>query len=265
VTTTVHGGPLSRVDLESEVLGRDTRRRVRDTTTAPFLYICQLSHPAPGGGTRVGTGTLVGPRTVLTAAHVLAGGDPGRLRVTPALNGTVAPFGSALARSFRFWHPGFSAAADTSTVRDLALVELATPLTRASVWTGRATSTAADPIGRSISGAALPVKAGVGRVNLCGYPGDKCGTPAAPLPCGTTQWRTYDATVRVANGLLHYLNDTRGGHSGSPVWVRRHRSMGGRVLVAVHVDRYPPAGKATSNISVRLTPEMVTWIADHTR
>ena len=39
--------------------------------------------------------------------------------------------------------------------------------------------------------------------------------------------------------MLTYLNDTCPGHSGSPVWVRRHPSMGGRVLVGVHSGAAP--------------------------
>ena len=94
-----------------------------------------------------------------------------------------------------------------------------------------------DAVGTSISAGPLPLRAGRLSVNICGYPGDKC----LPIPrtrrriCGRHPYRAYDETVRLRGGILHYLNDTFFRMSGSPVWVRRHFSMGGRVMVAVHV------------------------------
>lgn len=255
---------LLGADLEAEVLGRDTRVRVRDTLTAPFCSICHLDHSPPTGEAWIGTGTLVGPRTVLTAAHNLLGAAPGDLRVTPGRDGVRAPFGTAVASAFLYWHRGYSEA-DERTVRDLAIVRLASPLPRADVWTAAPTRSRTDTTGRSISGEPLPVRAGVLSVNLSGYPVDKCGSASAPLRCGSTQWRSYNSTVRIAAGLLHHLNDTKPGHSGSPVWVRRHPSRGGRVLVGVHVARHDVQGRTVSNTAVRLTPAMVRWIVANTR
>src|SRR4051812_22639357 len=106
--------------LEAEVLGRDTRALVADTTGAPFRYICHLTRPI-AGGERMGTGTVIGPRTVLTAAHVLLGADPTDIVVTPARNGRSAPFGSTRGRSASFWYPAFTAA-DIAGPRDIALL-----------------------------------------------------------------------------------------------------------------------------------------------
>jgi glutamyl endopeptidase len=249
--------PSALASFEAEVLGRDTRRRVTNTRAAPFRYICHIGMP---GGLTLGTGTLVGPASVLTAAHVVHGVHPSRVVVTPARNGASRPFGWSRATSYVHWFPGF-VASDEGTVRDLVLVRLASQVgRRAGWWTARATRDANDDVGRSISGRALPQAAGLLRVNLSGYPRDKCGTPPSPVNCGTTAWRTYDGTVRLRSGLLHYLNDTKVGHSGSPVWVRRHPSIGGRVLVAVHLR-----GGSRANAAVKLTPAMVEWIAANRR
>ena len=253
-------------DLEAEVLGRDTRVRVPDTTRAPFRYICHLENRPTGGSGWTGTGTLIGPRTVLTAAHNLFGARPTDIVVTPALDARRAPFGKTRGSAAILWYPGFSAA-DEAGPRDIALLRLRDPIgTRSGFWGVRYSSGRQDPVGRSIDGR-LPQAAGVLSVNISGYPGDKCGTAAGPLPCGTTQWRTYHATVRAAGPLLHYLNDTKPGHSGSPVWVRRHPSMGGRVLLAVHVARGPhnKQGKVVSNVAARLTPHILKWIHQNTR
>ena len=77
---------------------------------------------------------------------------------------------------------------------------------------------------------------------------------------------TIDAqkiAVLLRGGMLHYLNDTCPGHSGSPVWVRRHPSMGGRVLVAVHVARDDGIG-VVANRSVLITPAVRQFIVANT-
>jgi glutamyl endopeptidase len=255
-------------DLEAEQVGlQDTRVLVPDTTQPPFRYICHLRSRMPNGQFRVGTGTLIGSRTVLTAAHNLVGRDCTAIVVTPARSGGTAPFGSTRGSSSLLWFPTFDRARDGGTARDIGLLRLQAPIGRRSgVWTLAHSRSSVDPIGRSIDGR-LPQAAGVLRVNLSGYPGDKCGTPTSPPPCGTTQWRTYNATVRATRELLQYVNDTKRGHSGSPVWVRRDPTRGGRVLVAVHVGRGPliSPGRAAHNKAVRLTPALIAWIRQHAR
>ncbi len=255
-----------RPDLEAEVLGRDTRVRVPDTTRAPFRYVCHLANRPRGGGGWTGTGTLIGPSTVLTAAHNLVGAQATDIVVTPALDGSTAPFGTTRGGATLLWHAGFGTA-DEGGPRDIALLRLRDPIgARSGFWSRRYGSGRQDPVGRSIDGR-LPQGAGVLSVNISGYPVDKCGTAARPTPCGTTQWRTYHATVRAVGPLLHYLNDTKPGHSGSPVWVRRHPTMGGRVLLAVHVARGPRnrEGRVVSNVAARLTPQILQWIRQNTR
>jgi V8-like Glu-specific endopeptidase len=249
------------IALEYEVLGRDTRVLVSDTRQPPFRYICHLFNRPSAGGGWTGTGTLIAPRTVLTAAHNLFGAIPADIVVTPALSGRSAPFGTTRGRAASYWHSPFDPA-DEASPRDVALLHLAAPIgTRSGFWSIRHSAGRTDPVGRSIDGR-LPQPTGVLAVNISGYPGDKCGTAARPQPCGTTQWRTYNATVTAGDQLLHYVNDTKPGHSGSPVWVRRDPSMGGRVLVAVHVARAERdrRGRVTSNIAARITPRMLEWI-----
>lgn len=123
------------------------------------------------------------------------------------------------------------------------------------------------------------------KVNLSGYPADMpsarrfgCRDPQQPKKrcrhgrlsdpkrqriCGTHQYRAYSRTVRPSGGMLQYLNDTCPGHSGSPVWVKRHSSKGGRVLVAVHVaGDAPPA--PTANRAVPITNSVLNFIKANT-
>ncbi|MEZ4682797.1 MAG: hypothetical protein R2932_52175 [Caldilineaceae bacterium] len=64
-----------------------------------------------------------------------------------------------------------------------------------------------------------------------------------------------------ADGLLEYENDTEAGHSGSPVWVKRSLSVGGRTLVGIHIGFDPATRRA--NRAVAITPAILTFIRRH--
>src|SRR4051794_24962558 len=51
------------------VIGRDERQRVLDTDLTPWRKICSLQMRGALGSGVIGTGWLVGPRTVITAGH----------------------------------------------------------------------------------------------------------------------------------------------------------------------------------------------------
>ena len=250
-------------EVESEIIGRDTRRRQRNTTAAPFRYICGLEYD----GTNMGSGTLIGPTTVLTAAHCLwdETKTPQRpyetrlMRVTPGRNGAAQPFGMAQAVRFRF-PAGFRGQADYTSPKDYAAIYLREPIgARVGYWTIAHTRSALDPRGTSISAAPLPMRVSALPINLSGYPADKCVRRGARL-INCEQWRAFNSAVREQGGMLHYLNDTKPGHSGSPVWVKRDASRGGRVMVAIHVASDDPTIRGKANRGVRITPTVLADI-----
>jgi V8-like Glu-specific endopeptidase len=243
---------------ESQIIGADTRVHVTNTRVAPYRYICHIAE----GGRPLGSGTLIGPNTVLTAAHVVQGTNWRRLVAIPGRNadrvrGDIRPFGIANAAAPPRIAPGFTTPV---TPQDYAVFYLRQPIgNTVGYWTIAHRSSRIDPLGTSISGAPLPLPPGNLRVNLSGYPGDKgfaFGNPPQQL---RQQWRAYNRAVQETGGMLHYLNDTFGGHSGCPVWVKRSASNGGRVMVAIHLGGDDNIG-VVANRAVRITPGILAQI-----
>jgi V8-like Glu-specific endopeptidase len=262
---------------EVEVLGRDERVQVTraEINRAPFRYICNLEMDVPGVGARaMCSGTLIGPRTVLTAGHCIAGKRASLFRVIPGRFGMLEPFPATRAAAVHVM-PGFAPVSPT----DIGIIHLQHPVgATMGYWSRTYRRLAWDDRGTSIG--RLPLPPGNIAVNLSGYPADKpddprfgCRVPGGgpcrhsslsgrtrQRVCGTFQWRSYNQTA-VRNGdLLRYMNDTCAGHSGSPVWVKRDKTMGGRVMVAVHLGA---AGR--HNVGACLTPRVMAFVMRHLR
>ncbi|TCC63303.1 trypsin-like serine protease [Kribbella pittospori] len=247
---------------EYEVIPPDERVRIRDTLQVPFRWVCSLD-VTRGSTLFRGSGLLVGPRHVLTAAHNIynaRGERPDTVYVAPARNGADLPFG-------RFKASGFTVSSRylrqprPGSRFDVALVSLERD---ASAIRSRALSGAQlGHWGSSDNGALTdlsPLDSGFlsGRpVTVCGFPGDKCdGDPCDPARGWTreqqanTMWSHYgSASFSAARpGIILYTADTSPGQSGSPVWIRF--TSGRRSLVGVHVDAQRVTDATTGVVTV---------------
>jgi monoamine oxidase len=278
-------------ELGERVIGDDDRVRVTDTLTLPARWVCAIDllvdDPKQGKGAPQieslsrGTGILIGPSHVLTAAHVFDDASlevdgstrmvpVARVRVSPARNGdnTSHPLGAAYSKAVhrpqRF-----------TPANDYALIVLERDLSQA---THKSLKGPLGYWGQSPQVAALrvldPAKLGEPAVGVIGYPGDRCGKEvikgnATELErriryCAqhrhdewaSTAWQSSGtAHPRAGTGLMLHDADTYEGQSGGPIFLRRGDTLD---LLGVHGGEF----NETNNRGARVTAQMLNDLRD---
>jgi V8-like Glu-specific endopeptidase len=216
------------------VHGPDDRAQITNTAAYPWRTQCSLAITAADGSGWIGSGTFIGPRTVLTAGHcvhIKNSGVAGRdgwvrsIAVMPGRNGATLPYGSQTSSTFRSVS-GWTVQGNQEY--DYAVIIV--PVTFNVGWLGYWNFSDADLL------------AAVG--NIAGYPGDK--------PAGT-MWYDSRRIASIGPRKVHYDIDTAGGQSGSGVYRYLNNE---RHVFAVHAY-----GGGTTNSGTRLNGEVVTNIA----
>jgi V8-like Glu-specific endopeptidase len=265
--------------IEYEIIGTNDMDAVANSLTVPYRWICRLDIDydiTPFGtsrrltGTGRGTGTLISPCHVLTAAHNLITYDPvgrntlraTRIRVTPAHDGSSSPpvamMEADLSQSsvHRLWDitrrydstGAVNNAGEVETNRyDYALLRLRTAIGDSQV------AALGGPLGywgnQGSGGAARfqrvePVVLRRNTVFVAGYGSDDCVRAARTASSNRnirlgsqltatgqiTLVREGTGTQYVGRSMAHDV-DTCGGQSGAPVWLELN---GIYYLVGVH-------------------------------
>ncbi len=231
--------------LES-VIGVDERVRIVDTDLSPWRKICALELVSPAGGSAVGTGFFVGPRTIVTAGHCVHhmpffGGWVDHILVSPGRNGDEFPLGTVRANRVSALSNWVN---DADPDFDIGCIHL-------DEDKGLETGT--------FDFAALgDAELQSHLVNVSGYPAD--------LANGQEQYFAANRVLHVSDRRIFYDVDTFGGQSGSGVFVQQD-AKSEPTVVAIHA--YGTGGTPfhlgiEANSAPRILPEVFdiiqSWI-----
>lgn len=211
--------------------GKDGRQPVDATETFPYSIHAKIEMRFTDGKYG-GSGSLIGPRHVLTCGHNVYDNKTGwaeSIKVYPGRHGTYAPFGETkVARVYIFkkWEE------TQEKTYDIALLVLDDPVGTSSGWGGIK--------------CALSKKSSLfdekNRFSVTGYPGDK----------GFNYMHTMEYQLdHYTPQILRYLHDTNKGQSGSAIWRKENDQI---KIIGVHTSG--PASGQETNSGVRLTKEI---------
>jgi glutamyl endopeptidase len=224
----------SSASKPENVIGVDSRVLVEDTSSVPWRCICHLEVEYEFGPVGYGTGFLIGPKAVLTAAHVLINPSKNdttkrrkatQVRVIPGRNGTLAPYGYFVTQYSdckvpeRWLHDGDD---QPNGNWDFAMIPIADDYNTE----GQPTAERLGYFGLKCFSDNEASKAHMLFVNNAGYPYE------ADKAYGTL-WYNAGRVRKMGRSYIEYMVDTEGGQSGSPVYFF-DKLLNQRYVIAVH-------------------------------
>ena len=228
------------------LIGPDNRYEVQNTNQIPYRYICYTVSNFPNGKKRYGTGFLVSPYKMVTAAYNLyapeLGGAAVNVALAPARNGagdskTAIPYGYV--HSTDLYYPtAYRTAADKGDEANKQLYDIGCVKVSSS-FTGDIGYFGVKVLDRDVSYTGKSV-------TVAGYPADAENNK--PL------YKLNKAEGKITNtntAYLYYTIDTSYGQSGGPVYIYEN---GKYYVVGIHNH-----GGDTQNASRKFTPTVMEW------
>lgn len=223
---------------ESICLGEDERLRA-DPEAEPFDAICFLTLVQPNGRRARGTGFYAefpdGQVAIVTAGHCLyeKGKYMSNIVVARARNGEKAPFGMDTFKTTELrvpekWRDGYS------QVHDYGLILI-----------DQSSLPDVKPFKLDVLDDDTLNKA---NISTAGYPADKPGFH---------MWMDKGPVKSLKEGKIFYYEDTYGGQSGSPVWLRRDN-----LPICVGIHAYGSCPNSATRITDKVLGQMQTWIQE---
>jgi len=213
----------------TSIIGTDDRAQVSSTTIGPAKQVVYLYIEFPSSHAYSCTGTVYGPKLIITAGHCVydsnEGGWASGIWASPARNGNAFPYGTQSAQD---WESTTGWVIDGRADHDFAAVIMPdTTLSDQTGWWRFGYYSDAFLLNKNVT--------------IVGYPGDK---PTA------TMWADTDPITSMQSQLIRYTIDTYSGQSGSsPYFI----SGGIPIAVGIHSSNiYHPSCSSGENCGARI-------------
>jgi glutamyl endopeptidase len=218
--------PSARIILEA-IIGTDSRFKVN-----PYTYPERAVSLITYNGSTHCTGWLVSKDTLVTAGHCVYSltskwRDASAFRIYPGYSDNYTPYGSCGVKAI-YSSYGWVMAADSTA--DIGLLKLDCSIGNSTGYFGYFAASSVDNTS----------------VTINGYPGDKNDA--------RQQWASIGTISRSTDSKLYYDNDTYGGMSGSPIWVRNSNNDTAWGI-GIHT-----AGETTTNSGTRISQDVYELI-----